>query len=85
MFFYIGHDSESEGGCENDNNDDGNGCEGSDGGDVFFYRGVDVALWTEAQQRAGGDILKPGININLIDFGRNMVIIDEVLSSSFAV
>ena len=82
MFFYNGHNSESEGGCENDN---GNGCEGSDGGHVFFYRGVDVALWTEAQQRAGGDILKPGININLIDFGRNMVIIDEVLSSSFAV
>ena len=85
MFFYNGHYSESEGGCVNDDNDVGNGCEGSDGGDVFFYRGVDVALWTEAQQRAGGDILKPGININLIDFGRNMVIIDEVLSSSFAV
>ena len=41
LFFYNGHNSESEGGCENDN---GNGCEGSDGGDVFFYRGVDVAL-----------------------------------------
>ena len=77
MFFYNGHNSESEGGCENDDNDDG--------GDVFFYRCVDVALWTEAQQRAGHDILKPGININLIYFGRNMVIIDEVLSSSFAV
>ena len=73
MFFYNGHNSESEGGCENDDNDDGNGCEGSDGGDVF-YRGVDVALWTEAQQRAGGDILKPGINIKLIYVGRNMVI-----------
>ena len=36
MFFYNGHNSESEGGCENDDNDDGNGCEGSDGGDVFF-------------------------------------------------
>ena len=28
MFFYNGHNSESEGGCENDDNDDG--------GDVFF-------------------------------------------------
>ena len=37
---------------------------------IFFYRCVDVALWTEAQQRAGGDILKPGINIKLIYFGR---------------
>ena len=74
MFFYIVHDSESEGGCENEDNDVGNGCEGSDGGDVFFYRRVDVALWTEAQQRAGGDILKPGINIKLIYF----VLLDEI-------
>ena len=74
MFFYIGHNSESEGGCENDGNGDGNSCEGSDGSDVFFYRGVDVALWTEAQQRAGGDILKPGINIKLIYF----VLLDEI-------
>ena len=36
MFFYNGHNSESEGGCKNDDNADGNGCEGSDGGDVFF-------------------------------------------------
>ena len=44
MFFYNGHNSESEGGCENDDNDDGNGCEGSDGGDVFF---TVVSLFTQ--------------------------------------
>ena len=36
MFFQNGHNSKSEGGCENDGNDDGFGCEGSDGSDILL-------------------------------------------------
>ena len=35
-FIINGRNSKSESGCENDGNDDGFGCEGSDGSDILL-------------------------------------------------